>query len=97
MSRAATNIMGVLLSEELKCEGIPVQLLHPGFNRTTMTEKYKHIWDVEGAVPAPEGAKRVLYETLQTTIERTGTRPHHSNTRPPAHWPRHAASWTGRW
>ena len=23
------------------------QLLHPGFNRTTMTQKYAHIWDVE--------------------------------------------------
>jgi NAD(P)-dependent dehydrogenase (short-subunit alcohol dehydrogenase family) len=65
MSRAATNIMGVLLSQELKAEGIPVQLLHPGFNRTSMTEKYEHLWDVEGAVPAAEGAKRVLFEALK--------------------------------
>jgi len=73
MSRAATNIMGVLLSQELKAEGICVQLMHPGFNRTTMTEKYRDIWDVEGAVPADEGAKRVLYESIKADISTTGT------------------------
>merc|ERR1712087_530782 len=62
MSRAACNIMGVLLSQELKEAGIPVLLLHPGFNKTGMTEKYSHIWEVEGAVDASEGAKRVLHE-----------------------------------
>merc|ERR1711948_195088 len=62
MSRAACNIAGVLMSEELKASGVPVVMLHPGFNRTTMTAKYSHIWDVEGAVPPEEGAKRVLYE-----------------------------------
>lgn len=39
MSRAACNIMGVILSQELKADDIPVQLLHPGFNRTEMTKK----------------------------------------------------------
>lgn len=72
MSRAACNIMGVLLSQELKEESIPVVLLHPGFNRTSMTEKYSHIWDVEGAVPASEGAKRVLYEALKADMASTG-------------------------
>ena len=47
MSRAACNMMGVLLSFELKKE-IPVVLLHPGFNRTEMTQKYADIWDVSG-------------------------------------------------
>ena len=62
MSRAACNIAGVLLSEELKAKGVSVLLLHPGFNRTEMTKKYEHIWDIEGAVPPPEGAMRVWYE-----------------------------------
>jgi NAD(P)-dependent dehydrogenase (short-subunit alcohol dehydrogenase family) len=62
MSRAACNIAGVLLSEELKAKKIPVTLLHPGFNRTGMTAKYKAIWDIEGAVEPDVGAKRVLHE-----------------------------------
>jgi len=73
MSRAACNIMGCILSQELRADNIPVQLLHPGFNRTAMTKKYEHIWDIEGAVPAPEGAKRVLYETLKSDMSRSGT------------------------
>jgi len=73
MSRAACNMMAVLLSQEFKAEKIPVQLLHPGFNRTAMTEKYSHIWDVEGAVPAAEGAKRVLHECLKANMDTTGT------------------------
>ena len=48
MSRAACNIAAVLQSEELKHLGYTVVLLHPGFNRTKMTEKYKDAWDKEG-------------------------------------------------
>lgn len=72
MSRAACNIGGVLLSQELKAKGIAVGLYHPGFNRTEMTQKYSHIWDIEGAVPPQEGALRVLYEIDQLTMEKTG-------------------------
>ena len=72
MSRAACNIGGVLLSEELKKLGIPVLMLHPGFNKTGMTSKYAHIWEVEGAVDAEVGAKRVLHEVQGATMERTG-------------------------
>ena len=50
-----------------------MQLLHPGFNRTSMTQKYSHIWDIEGAVEASVGAKRVLYETLKANMDTTGT------------------------
>jgi NAD(P)-dependent dehydrogenase (short-subunit alcohol dehydrogenase family) len=73
MSRAACNIAGVLMSEELKKSGIPVVLLHPGFNRTDMTSKYSHIWDIEGAVDSSEGAKRVLHEVKGVSMETTGT------------------------
>lgn len=44
MSRAATNIMGKLLSQELKGKA-SVSILHPGFNKTDMTRKFSHIWD----------------------------------------------------
>lgn len=50
MSRAACNIAGVLMSEELKQHGIPVVMLHPGFNRTEMTAKYAEIWDKEASL-----------------------------------------------
>ena len=72
MSRAACNMAAKLLSEEVKDMGYTVLMLHPGFNRTEMTAKYKEIWDVEGAVPAEEGAKRVLYETIRNGMEQTG-------------------------
>jgi NAD(P)-dependent dehydrogenase (short-subunit alcohol dehydrogenase family) len=72
MSRAACNMAAVLSSEELKKKGYSVILLHPGFNRTSMTEKYKDIWDVEGAVDPSVGAKRVLYEAMKSSMETTG-------------------------
>jgi len=72
MSRAACNMAAVLLAEELRAKGIAVVLLHPGFNRTEMTKKYEHIWDVEGAVPPEQGARRVLYEVGRASLETTG-------------------------
>jgi len=72
MSRAACNIAGVLQSEELKPKGYSVILIHPGFNRTEMTAKYKDIWDIEGAVEPNVGAKRVLYEAMKSSMETTG-------------------------
>ena len=48
MSKAAANMMGKLLSQELKKDGITVSLLHPGFNKTEMTKKYEKIWEIEG-------------------------------------------------
>jgi len=72
MSRAACNIAGVLQAEELKSKGYSVLLLHPGFNRTEMTAKYKEIWDIEGAVDPAVGAKRVLHEVIKGSMETTG-------------------------
>jgi len=71
MSRAACNMGAVLLAQELKKHGVPVVMLHPGFNKTGMTAKYSHIWEVEGAVDAAVGAKRVLHEVKGATMERT--------------------------
>lgn len=72
MSRAACNMGAVLLAQELKKQGIPVLMLHPGFNKTGMTAKYSHIWEVEGAVDSAVGAKRVLHEVKDATMERSG-------------------------
>jgi NAD(P)-dependent dehydrogenase (short-subunit alcohol dehydrogenase family) len=72
MCRAACNIAVALMSEELKNDEVPIVALHPGFNRTTMTEKYKHIWDIEGAVPPEEGAMRVLHETSRFSMKTSG-------------------------
>jgi len=72
MSKAAANMGSVLLAQEIKYKGIAVGIFHPGFNRTKMTEKYKHIWDVEGAVDPECGAMRVLYETARLCMDTTG-------------------------
>jgi len=70
-SRAVTNMYGRLLSLELK-DQYSVQLIHPGFNRTDMTLKYKDIWDVEGAVDPSVGAQRVLHELNEMSLSNTG-------------------------
>lgn len=72
MSKAAANMMGKLLSLELKEKGIAVGIFHPGFNKTGMTAKYKDIWDVEGAVDPSVGAKRIMYETGRLSMDTTG-------------------------
>ena len=72
MSRAACNIAGALQAEELRKKGYTVILLHPGFNRTEMTAKYKEIWDKEGAVEPSVGAKRVLHEAINASLDKTG-------------------------
>jgi NAD(P)-dependent dehydrogenase (short-subunit alcohol dehydrogenase family) len=72
MSKAAANMSSMLLAQELKSKGIAVGILHPGFNKTEMTAKYKAIWDVEGAVDPSVGAKRIMYETGLLSMETTG-------------------------
>jgi NAD(P)-dependent dehydrogenase (short-subunit alcohol dehydrogenase family) len=72
MSKAAANMMAVLLAQEVKDKGVAVGIFHPGFNKTGMTAKYKEIWEVEGAVDADVGAKRIMHEASQLTMESTG-------------------------
>mmetsp|Transcript_15089 Transcript_15089/g.21929 ORF Transcript_15089/g.21929 Transcript_15089/m.21929 type:complete len:319 (+) Transcript_15089:64-1020(+) len=72
MSKCAANMMSVLLSQELKGKDIAVGILHPGFNKTGMTAKYEHIWEVEGAVDASVGAKRVFHEIEKINMDTTG-------------------------
>ena len=73
MSKAAANMCGRLLSQELRGAGVCVALLHPGFNKTDMTKKYEAIWEVEGAVDAKVGAKRVVHELCQMNMDSTGS------------------------
>eukprot|EP00187_Rhodella_violacea_P005858 CAMPEP_0174889302 /NCGR_PEP_ID=MMETSP0167-20121228/4571_1 /TAXON_ID=38298 /ORGANISM="Rhodella maculata, Strain CCMP736" /LENGTH=289 /DNA_ID=CAMNT_0016126659 /DNA_START=109 /DNA_END=978 /DNA_ORIENTATION=- len=72
MSKAAANMAAKLCANELKSKGVAVGVLHPGFNRTDMTAKYKDIWDEEGAVEPEIGAKRVLHELNILSMETTG-------------------------
>lgn len=72
MSKAAANMMSVLLSQEFKDKNIAVGILHPGFNKTEMTAKYAEIWEIEGAVDSSVGAKRVFYEIGKINMENTG-------------------------
>lgn len=72
MSKAAANMMSVLLAQEFKDKKIAVAILHPGFNKTEMTSKYEKIWEIEGAVDVSVGAKRVFYEIGKTDMDRSG-------------------------
>jgi NAD(P)-dependent dehydrogenase (short-subunit alcohol dehydrogenase family) len=72
MSKAAANMMAALLAQEVKSKGIAVGIFHPGFNKTGMTEKYKQIWEVEGAVDAAVGAKRIMHEAGKLSMETSG-------------------------
>lgn len=72
MGKAAANMAGALLAEELRPRGIAVANLHPGFNRTDMTRKYEAIWDIEGAVESEVGAKRVLHEVGRVGLLESG-------------------------
>jgi NAD(P)-dependent dehydrogenase (short-subunit alcohol dehydrogenase family) len=71
--QAAANMMSVLLAQELKAKGIVVAILHPGFNKTSMTKKYEAIWEIEGAVDPSIGAKRVIHEIGHFDMSKTGT------------------------
>ena len=66
------NMMSALVAQEFRQHSIPVVILHPGFNKTEMTAKYAAIWEVEGAVDAQVGARRVLHEVGLIDMERTG-------------------------
>lgn len=74
-SKAAENMVGKLLSLDLKDKGIAVGIVHPGFMRTEMTagvgfDKY---WDDGGAV-TPDVAAASLVDWVETFgIDKTGT------------------------
>ncbi|KAL9085955.1 MAG: hypothetical protein Q9165_007317 [Trypethelium subeluteriae] len=57
-SKTALNMVGKLLSLDLKDKGIAVGLVHPGFMRTEMTKSvgFDKFWDAGGAVTPDEAA-----------------------------------------
>lgn len=73
-SKAALNMVGKLLSLDLKEHGIAVGLVHPAFMRTEMTKNvgFDQFWDEGGAVH-PEEAASSLREWVEAfDIRQTG-------------------------
>jgi NAD(P)-dependent dehydrogenase (short-subunit alcohol dehydrogenase family) len=73
-SKAALNMVGKLLSMDLRDRGVVVSIVHPGFMRTDMTRGvgFDKFWDDGGAVP-PEEAAASLVEWIQgLSMDRSG-------------------------
>ncbi|QIX00510.1 hypothetical protein AMS68_006027 [Peltaster fructicola] len=73
-SKAAQNMVGKLLSIDLKDEGIAVGLVHPGFMRTEMTKNagLDAHWDDGGAVTPAESARSLIQWIETFDISKTG-------------------------
>jgi len=66
MSKAAVNMAGKSLAQDLKGNGVAVALLHPGFVRTDMTGG-------NGMVDPDESAAGLVARIDELSLERTGT------------------------
>lgn len=73
-SKAALNMVGKLLSFDLKDDGVAVGLVHPAFMRTEMTRGvgFDKFWDVGGAVTPDESAKSLIEWIEIFDISKTG-------------------------
>ncbi|KAI4245016.1 MAG: hypothetical protein LQ352_006646 [Teloschistes flavicans] len=73
-SKAALNMVGKLLSLDLKDKGIAVGIVHPGFMRTEMTKSvgFDKFWDDGGAVTPDQAAKSLVEFTKGFDIGKTG-------------------------
>jgi len=73
-SKAASNMVGKLLSLDLKDKGVAVGILHPGFMRTEMTKSvgFDKFWDDGGAVTPEVAAKSLIEFTESFDISKTG-------------------------
>jgi short-subunit dehydrogenase len=69
-SKAAENMVGKLLSLDLKPKGVAVALVHPGFMRTEMTKNvgYDQYWDAGGAV-TPDVAAESLKDWVESKLD----------------------------
>ncbi|TFK22151.1 oxidoreductase [Coprinopsis marcescibilis] len=74
-SKAAANMVGRLLSIDLKDSGVTVVMIHPGFMRTEMTKAvgYDKYWDAGGAVLPSEAAASALSFVSSVNPDQTGT------------------------
>jgi NAD(P)-dependent dehydrogenase (short-subunit alcohol dehydrogenase family) len=66
MSKAAVNMAGRSLANDLKDDGVAVAILHPGFVRTEMTGQ-------QGLIDPPESAAGIIARIDELTPENTGT------------------------
>jgi len=66
MSKAAVNMAGRSLANDLKDQGVAVAILHPGFVRTEMTGH-------QGLIDPPESAAGLIARIDELTLETTGT------------------------
>ncbi|KAJ6115634.1 hypothetical protein N7523_006051 [Penicillium sp. IBT 18751x] len=73
-SKSALNMVGKLLSLDLKPKGIAVGLVHPGFMRTEMTKSvgFDKYWDAGGAVTPDEAAQSLASFVDTFDISKTG-------------------------
>jgi len=73
-SKSALNMVGKLLSLDLKEENIAISIVHPGFMRTEMTAGvgFDKFWDDGGAVTPDEAAKSLIEWTEKLDMSKTG-------------------------
>ncbi|EWG38825.1 3-oxoacyl-[acyl-carrier protein] reductase [Fusarium verticillioides 7600] len=73
-SKAALNMVGKLLSLDLKDQGIIVSIVHPGFMRTEMTKGvgFDKFWDDGGAVTPDKAAASLINWIDSLDISKTG-------------------------
>ncbi|KAK8917276.1 putative oxidoreductase [Metarhizium anisopliae] len=73
-SKSALNMVGKLLSLDLKEKGVIISIVHPGFMRTDMTKGvgYDKYWDAGGAVTSDEAASTLIQWTDHVDISKTG-------------------------
>lgn len=72
MSKAAQNMMGKILSIDLKPKGIAIVNIHPGFIKTSMTENFSEMYEKYGAIEAAEAAPGIIEAVQRLTLEDTG-------------------------
>ncbi|APA09000.1 hypothetical protein SS1G_02864 [Sclerotinia sclerotiorum 1980 UF-70] len=73
-SKSALNMVGKLLSLDLKEHGIIVSILHPGFMRTEMTKGvgFDKYWDDGGAVTPDEAAVSLVEWAKKLDMSKSG-------------------------
>lgn len=73
-SKAALNMVGKLLSLDLKDAGVIVSIVHPGFMRTEMTAGvgFDKFWDAGGAVTPDEAAATLVKWTEDLDMSKSG-------------------------
>ncbi|KAK8073803.1 hypothetical protein PG994_004702 [Apiospora phragmitis] len=73
-SKSALNMVGKLLSLDLKDKEVIVSIVHPGFMRTEMTKGvgFDKFWDAGGAVLPDEAAKSLVEWAEKLDMNKSG-------------------------